>query len=349
MEALVQAEAMLLTNQIAAGTLVVYERGLRYWRVWRVWRRRAPFLLGGREAREDKNELIRFVAYFGVVCEYANSTLHCWLHGIRHAHVVHGLGDPLADKLRLRMCRQGLKRLDKRRRGRTNKLAATVALLLELIVGGGLDFTTWDDSVLAGAAVFGFFKLRRSGEFLRKGEHPDVDKCERVGHCALAEAGSKVAWEVEAAAGADEAIAWQRFSKTDQTGQGVGTNTFKVEDKRLCVVAWLKHLLCLNPAHFHDPTRFLFTISERKVLSRDKMAGALKGAARRLGLKESEINVVSLRSGGATAMYHAGFSVEAIQRRGRWASDCWKIYVQDSRDTARDVAERMARASVTLL
>ena len=98
MEALVQAEAMLLTNQIAAGTLVVYERGLRYWRVWRVWRRRAPFLLGGREAREDENELIRFVAYFGVVCEYANSTLHCWLHGIRHAHVVHGLGDPLADK-----------------------------------------------------------------------------------------------------------------------------------------------------------------------------------------------------------------------------------------------------------
>jgi hypothetical protein len=87
-EALVQAEAMLLTNQIAAGTLVVYERGLRYWRVWRVWRRRAPFLLGGREAREDENGLIRFVAYFGVVCEYANSTLHCWLHGIRHAHVV---------------------------------------------------------------------------------------------------------------------------------------------------------------------------------------------------------------------------------------------------------------------
>jgi len=48
-------------------------------------------------------------------------------------------------------------------------------------------------------------------------------------------------------------------------------------------------------------------------------------------------------------MYHAGFSVEAIQRRGRWASGCWKIYVQDAHDTARDVAERMAAASVTLL
>ena len=173
------------------------------------------------------------------------------------------------------MSRQGLKRLGKRRRGRTNKLAATVALLLELIVGGGLDFTKWDDSVLAGAAVFGFFKLRRSGEFLRKGGHPDVDKCARVVDYALAEASSKVAWEVEAAAGADEATARQRFSKTDQTGQGVGTSTFKVKDKRLCVVAWLKHLLRLKPSHFRDPTRCLFTMSDWKVLSRDKMAGAL--------------------------------------------------------------------------
>jgi hypothetical protein len=90
-------------------------------------------------------------------------------------------------------------------------------------------------------------------------------------------------------------------------------------------------------------------MSDGKVLNRDVMAAALKGAARRLGLKESEINVVSLRSGGATATHHAGFSVEAIQRRGRWASDCWKIYVQDSRDTARDVAARMAEAKVTLI
>ena len=42
---------------------------------------------------------------------------------------------------------------------------------------------------------------------------------------------------------------------------------------------------------------------------------------------------------GQAAEYHGGFSVETIQRCGRWASNCWKIYVQDSRDTARDVAK----------
>jgi hypothetical protein len=66
-------------------------------------------------------------------------------------------------------------------------------------------------------------------------------------------------------------------------------------------------------------------------------------------LGELGADVVSLRSGGATAMYHAGFSVEAIQRRGRWASDCWKIYVRDGRDTARVVAARMAKAKVTII
>eukprot|EP00613_Pedinella_sp_CCMP2098_P047550 CAMPEP_0171835854 /NCGR_PEP_ID=MMETSP0992-20121227/11230_1 /TAXON_ID=483369 /ORGANISM="non described non described, Strain CCMP2098" /LENGTH=206 /DNA_ID=CAMNT_0012451755 /DNA_START=381 /DNA_END=998 /DNA_ORIENTATION=+ len=165
----------------------------------------------------------------------------------------------------------------------------------------------------------------------------------------LAEEGSEVPWDVGAASDVDEVIAVQRFAKTDQVGQGVTTNAFKVKDERLCVVAWMKRLLRLKPAHFRNPAHFLFTMSDGKVLSRDKMAVALQGAAQRLGLKEDEINVVSLRSGGATAMYHAGFSVEAIQRRGRWASNCWKIYVQDSRDTAQDVAARMAEAKITLI
>ena len=108
-------------------------------------------------------------------------------------------------------------------------------------------------------------------------------------------------------------------------------------------------MLRLKPSLFQNPANCLFTTSDGKVLSSGKMAQALKSAAGRLGLREEEVNVVSLRSGGATAMYHAGFSVEAIQRRGRWASGCWKIYVQDAHDTARDVAERVAAASVTLL
>jgi len=48
-------------------------------------------------------------------------------------------------------------------------------------------------------------------------------------------------------------------------------------------------------------------------------------------------------------MYHAGFSVEEIQQRGRWASGCWKGYVHAGRTKAKDTAERMAKADFQLL
>jgi len=72
----------------------------------------------------NEHEFIKFVAYVGVVCVYMHATVHTW----PFQHILHGLGDPLAGKLRLRWRRQGLKRLDKKQRGRTNKTAATVGL-----------------------------------------------------------------------------------------------------------------------------------------------------------------------------------------------------------------------------
>jgi len=347
--ALAEAESELFRSQISQGTRVVYERGFRYWWVWRKWRRKDPFLRGGAAAFEDENELIKFYSYFGVVIGYAYATLHTWLHGIQHAHILAGAGDPLDKKLRLRMVRKGLKRRDKRMRGNTRKLAATIDLLLEVIENGGLDFSSWDDTVLVTAMLFGFFKLRRSGEFMRKAEEPDADKCVRVGDCTLAKDGEKVEVPGSEVEGADELIAVQRRSKVDQEGNGVATNTFVASDERLCVVTWFKKLAAMNPAHFSNPTNFLFTMSDGKVLSRDRMSKALKAGARRMGIPEADIDVISLRSGGASAMFEAKFPIVDIQRRGRWASDCWKIYVQEGRGRAKDVADRMAKTRITIL
>jgi hypothetical protein len=346
--ALAEAEAELFRSQLADGSRLVYDRGFRYWAIWRAWREREPFLRGGAANFEDENELIKFVAHFGVVCQYAYSTVHGWLHGIQHAHILNGLGDPLDGKLRLRMVRKGHKRWDRRRRGPTRKLAVTIGLILEFIMHGGLDFNKWDDAVLGAAIAFGFFKLRRSGEFLRKGAAPNAEHCVRVGDITMAKDGVTVKLTPEGVLDADEVVATQRKSKADQDWNGSETNTFLASDARLCVVSWLKHLVSLRPAHFADPKRFLFTLSDGRVLSRDSVSRALKGAGRRMGLKESEIDVISLRAGGASAMYHAGFTVEEIQRRGRWASDCWKLYVHAGRTKAKDTAERMAKADFKL-
>ena len=151
------------------------------------------------------------------------------------------------------------------------------------------------------------------------------------------------------AAGADELTVTQRKSKADQDWVGAETNAFVASDARLCVVSWIKHLVALRPGHFDDPTSFPFTLSDGRVLSRGTVSKTLKAGVLRVGLKEDEIGVISLRAGGASAMYHAGFSVEEIQRRGRWASDCWKLYVHEGRTRARDTAERMGKADFHLM
>jgi len=191
--------------------------------------------------------------------------------------------------------------------------------------------------------------LRHSGEFLRKGAEADADYCMRVGDIRLARDGEEVRLTPGEAVDADELIATQRRSKAGQDWNGSETNTFVASDARLCAVSWIKHLVSLQPEHFDEPNRFLFTLSDGKVLSRDKVSKVLKEAAVRRGLDENDIDVISLRAGGASAMYHAGFSVEEIQRRGRWASDCWKRYVHAGRTKAKDTAERMAKADFQLL
>ena len=56
-----------------------------------------------------------------------------------------------------------------------------------------------------------------------------------------------------------------------------------------------------------------------------------------------------LRSGGASAMWDTGMSAEEIKFRGRWASDCFKIYIWPGHDRSRDVAARMLGSNFSLM
>ena len=45
-------------------------------------------------------------------------------------------------------------------------------------------------------------------------------------------------------------------------------------------------------------------------------------------------------------MWAAGYSVEEIQRRGRWVSQCFRIYIWEGRQRAKRVATQMLGAAV---
>ena len=51
-------------------------------------------------------------------------------------------------------------------------------------------------------------------------------------------------------------------------------------------------------------------------------------------LKNAATKANSLRAGEASATYHNGFSAEEIQRRGRWVSDVWKVYIKGNSEGA---------------
>jgi hypothetical protein len=89
--------------------------------------------------------------------------------------------------------------------------------------------------------------------------------------------------------------------------------------------------------------------SNGRVLSRDEVAARLRRAGGRLGFPEGSLSVISLRSGGASAMFHEGYSAEEIKRRGRWRSECWRTYVWTSRERNHELAGKMLSSSFSLL
>ena len=60
------------------------------------------------------------------------------------------------------------------------------------------------------------------------------------------------------------------------------------------------------------------------------------------------VSTHSLRAGRATAMWAAGYSVEEIQRRGRWVSQCFRIYIWEGRERSEGVGSRMRKAKVSM-
>ena len=90
-------------------------------------------------------------------------------------------------------------------------------------------------------------------------------------------------------------------------------------------------------------------ISDGKVLPKVAVERLLREAAMRLGLDPRILSSHSLRAGGCTAMYNAKYADHEIQRRGRWVSNCWKIYAWSGRRRDNDAADRMTEADSELM
>ena len=118
-----------------------------------------------------------------------------------------------------------------------------------------------------------------------------------------------------------------------------------------CAVALYNRLRQIRPDAFDvsHGEEYLFTLDDGSVVKPEPLVVLLKDAAVRIGFDPEGIRLHSLRAGGATALWHAGFDTFTIQGRGKWRSDAFKSYIWDGREKARDVATRMFAARSSLL
>jgi hypothetical protein len=242
----------------------------------------------------------------------------------------------------LKIAMKGISRLQG---GPWRKIPASMDMIRWIV--SQLDLDNTDELLVAIALVMMFLFLLHSREALRKGAHPDAKQCLRVKNVVLVGGGV-----VKTGAGiqeADEVVLMQGVSKTDPNGQGSVANLFEALGDDLCLVGLLKRLQRQRPSQFHHSESFFFTLSDGRVLSRDVIAGFLEVAAVAFGAPKGAASVISLRSGGASAMWDQGFPAEDIKKRGRWASDCYRIYIWDGHDRARDVAARMLSSKFSLM
>ena len=138
-------------------------------------------------------------------------------------------------------------------------------------------------------------------------------------------------------------------SKNGWLGQGTSKNIHADPDgSPLCVVGLFNRLRNLKPRFLQAVGTPLFAKTDGTVIHRDEVESTLRGAARRLDLPTDIFSTHSLRAGGATAMWACNYTVEQIQRRGRWASQCFRIYIWEGRESAVGLARNIFNTSVSM-
>ena len=342
-----EAKASLLSSSVGEGTKATYATALGSWTLWRR-ARREPLLLHPDRPGEWEDTLCEFYGVVAYSMGYSPSYCHGMLYAIRRQHRLARIYLDVRDESMplLSMMRKGHKR---RTGAPKRKVAATIELLLEVYENGGLDLETWDGALAWLSILLGFFFLLRSSEYLRKGAEVDGQKCLRFRNLTWARDDSRE--DAEPGIDCDELIVYHEYSKNDFMGQGQDNNIKRCSaDVRLCIPALINKLRVMNPSAFEEKNRdsFFLTMSDGKVLPKCAVERLLRTAALRLGMDPRILASHSLRAGGCSAMFNAKFADHEIQRRGRWVSNCWKIYAWSGRKRDSDAADRMA-ASDSLL
>ena len=332
----------LLGLAYAPATAEKHMAGFAQWAAF-CTRHDADVWLRGNTQAEDKEQLIWYVCHLVGQQKIRHSTVVGRLGAVKHYHLHHGLGDVMAGRHRLQRVLAGLRK-------ETGAVQRKLAATMDMVEWLANDRTpsrqdARDRQTIAAAATVAFFFMLRASEYVRTGTQVQpMTHVLQQRDMRFARQGQPVQWRQRHRA--DEVIVTIRSSKTDQERQGATRNLFATGHAVLCPVRAMASVARPLGPNADAP---VFMRVDGKPVTRAQMSAAIKCAAAGTGREPARYSTHSLQSGGATALVAQGLAVAAIKRLGRWRSETWSQYGQETMGAAAGVAGLMLRASVHLL
>ena len=296
--------------------------------------------LDGRDKARDVNLLTDFAVWEHVMHGNKAGTIISKLYAIRYFTMELGCPDPLDDTPTLDRVMKGIKR---RSASEKRKLPVTPEMLKLLMKRANMGKLRTRGVVTA--IITAFFFLLRSSEYAAESRYTVGPHVIKRHHVRFLAQGAPVLNYREA----DQIEITIPSSKTDQSKVGYTRTHYKAEHE-LCPVTligeWMEATQGMPPA----APLFSFNegnATESDCVTRSRVSKTLAAVATELGYPQGSVSSHSCRSGGATALIHAGVDRSVVQCVGRWSSDIFQIYSRFTAGLMSGVSTLMANANVT--
>lgn len=259
------------------------------------------------------------------------STITQYLAAVRALHLDLGLRSPTEDCILLPRVLRGIKRcLGTPHRPR---MAITTPILHRLCttLRSTTSFSLHDRIMLHAAMTLAFYGFLRCAEFTAPPTLANFDVARHATRDDVLLSPGQLAFRI-------------KVSKTDPFRQG-STVHLAATRTATCPVAAMARYLAFSPA----PTAGspLFTLHSGRPLTRDFLTVVLRQLLVAAGIPcPDQYAGHSFRIGAATSAAAANVPDWLIQTMGRWASNCYKLYIRTPRAAVLSVSSALAHASV---
>lgn len=253
-----------------------------------------------------------------------HGTIKTYLSAVKHFHLQNNYDLQLHKFIRLHYLLRGIKRfqgdaLPKRKPIGINHLELFYKLLLP-------DSNTNIDNIMLWAAIcLAFFGFLRISEFTGSSAFDPTVHLMASDICFQQLANQVNEMQVNI-----------KSSKTDPFRKGVQLSIGKTGSHICPIAAMQKYLHYSNP--LSGP---LFQYKSGRYLSRSRFTEEIRCLLEQGGYKSKEFAGHSFRIGVATTAASANFPPWLIKALGRWASDCYEIYVQTPKETLVGASKKL--------